>query len=63
MSRNKPFGVVVIPLLPDERYTDSQWETIDEAEDRRRFLQAHLYSAKVKICDWSSLYKNGDGGE
>lgn len=51
----KRFGVVVVPPAPEERYTDSSYETLDEAEGRRKFLEAHLVGAKIQIADWEEV--------
>ena len=54
---NKSFGVVVIETSGrrKEVYTDSTWDTIEEAEERRKFLESYLTGAKVEVTNWSGL--------
>uniref|UniRef100_A0A6M3X5A1 Uncharacterized protein n=1 Tax=viral metagenome TaxID=1070528 RepID=A0A6M3X5A1_9ZZZZ len=49
----KKFNVTVIPPVPEERYHDSSWPTLGEAEDRRKFLEAYSVGAKVQISVWN----------
>ena len=57
MSRN--FGVIVVPPLPEERYIDSTYNTIEEAVAKLKFLEAHLIGARIEISDWSNLNNEG----
>lgn len=54
LKDKKKFGVVTY----DQEYgweTDTVYSTLEDAESRRKFLEAHSPGLVVKISDWSEV--------